>query len=293
MAGWAAAALVAAIACTPAPPPEPSPAPRDEFATVRATAEAAYQTGSQMLMQDDLERALVALNQAKVNDPDSRADIQAALDETVRRIQALPPPPTRTPIPTLTPLPDAPSPRPAISPVPSPGGGSRQVPSDYAIWRDAQGRFSVAAPREWNARSSPQVEFGKGVAGFGEPNGKAEVTVAVDAENQVPSAELYAARMDIAMERTFCTRMEGDVCRSTGYSLDALIPSFTADQPSLRRNYTTTRRDAFGREVVTKGFQLTVLKGRTPYVVTGTSAAADYPRFEATFDQILNSFSFK
>jgi hypothetical protein len=84
-----------AVACQPgsASPNQPTaePTQADPFAVVRATADAAYRAGRADLDRGQLEQALVELDQAKTNDPDNRQDIQQALDETIRRIQALPP----------------------------------------------------------------------------------------------------------------------------------------------------------------------------------------------------------
>lgn len=271
--------LASCLASTP--PPTPTPV-GDDFAVVRATAEAAYRSGVVLLDQGDLERALVTLNQARVNDPDERGDIKVALAEAVRRVQALPSTPTRTPIPTRTPEATN-APTPAIAtPTPGGSGGGRPTPpAGFALWQDSQGRFSLAAPADWTIRAAPESEFGRGVVGFRDPSGRADLTVAIDQEADVVSPELYAARMDLAMQR------------APGYALEAIVPSVTANQPSLRRNFTISGRDQSGREIAATGFQVALLRGRTPYIVAGSAPSTEFARFNRTFDQIVGTLSFR
>jgi hypothetical protein len=255
----------------------------DEFAVVRATAEAAFWTGRQQLDRGELEAALVSLDQARVNDPDNRQDIKEALDETIQRIQALPPAPTRTPVPASmsvaagTPVPVA---RP--TPIPTPDASSLpSTPAGFAVWADSQGRFVLAAPADWRIRGAPNAEFGSGVVGFRDPSGQAEIIVAVDSDTQAVSPELYAARMDIAMQGI------------RGYASEGIEFGIIARSPSLRRNFSVTQRDSTGREVTLRGFQVAVLNGKTPYILAASAPAVQYKQFERTFEQIVSTFSFR
>jgi hypothetical protein len=271
---------LALVGCqTRVPPPTPAPE-GSEFAGVRATAEAAYREGSAQLSRGELDLALASLDKAKMNDPDNRADIQTSLNETVRRIQALPTPPpaaTRTPVPSPTPFPTLPPGMLLPTPTPPPNSPLE----GFVRYLDPQGRFSVAAPAEWQQRQRPQVEFGEGIIGFRDPTGRAEVAVAFDPSTDVPSPELYAARMDLAMQTV------------PGYALVNAVPGVTANAPSLRRNFSLTQRDSTGRVTgELRGFQVTLLRGTVPFIISGTANGTEYRNFEGVFEQILGTFSF-
>lgn len=270
-----------AAACQTAPPVEPTPA-IDDFAGVRATAEASYQSGRQALEQGLLEEALVALDRANVNDPDRREDIQAALAETIRRIQALPPTPTRTAIPTRTP---APAFRPSItnSPVPDLTPAPMAQPSPppgFTTWSDPQGRFRIDVPTGWAVVSDPPAEFGNGLVAARSPDGRAEIVLSVDTGTQVVSPELYAAKMELAMQDL------------PGYALETIVPGTTSGSPSLRRNFTLTQRTADGQSVTARGFQVAVLRGKTPYVLTALAPSTAYASFQSAFEQAAASVAF-
>src|SRR6266849_509526 len=68
------------FACGPAAAPTPTPAAADAFAVVRATSQAAYQTGKGHLDRGEFLPACVDLDKAKVADPDNRPEIQQALE---------------------------------------------------------------------------------------------------------------------------------------------------------------------------------------------------------------------
>src|SRR5216683_5599418 len=72
------------FACGPAAAPTPTPAAADPFAVVRATSQAAYQTGKAHLDRGEFLAACVDLDRAKVADPDNRPEIQQALDEALQ-----------------------------------------------------------------------------------------------------------------------------------------------------------------------------------------------------------------
>lgn len=255
--------------------------PADDFASVRATAQAAYESGRQRLEKGELEAALVDLDQARLHDPDGRADIQAALDEAVRRLRERPRPPTRTPIPTRTPEPTQTPSAATLTPQPSTGPGAPRptVPEGYARWSDQQGRFSLAAPSAWQTQTAPPAEFGTGVVAFRDPSGQAEFSVAVDTNTQVASPELYAAKLDIAMQRI------------PGYAQEAIVPGLIGNTPTLRRDFSVSQRVG-GRETTATGFQVAVLRGRTPYILTATAPTDQFQRFSPTFEQMLDSFAF-
>ena len=67
------------FACAPGAALPPTPAAADPFAVVRATSQAAYQTGKAHLDSGEFLAACVDLDKAKVADPDNRPEIQQAL----------------------------------------------------------------------------------------------------------------------------------------------------------------------------------------------------------------------
>src|SRR6266851_4146157 len=72
------------FACAPAAVPASTPAAADPFAVVRATSQAAYQTGKAHLDRGEFLPACVDLDKAKVADPDNRPEIQQALEEALQ-----------------------------------------------------------------------------------------------------------------------------------------------------------------------------------------------------------------
>ena len=155
------------------------------------------------------------------------------------------------------------------------------MPASFTLFTDAQGRFTIAAPSDWQVIRTPPVEFGQGVVGFRDPTGRADLTVAIDSEARVPSPELYAARIDLAMQQL------------TGYALESVVPGQMADSASVRRNYSVTQRDSTGRAFEPRGFQVTLVRGVTTHVLTGAAPKGDYAAFDRVFSQILETLSFR
>ena len=264
---------------------------------VRATAEAAYESGKAHLDRQELEQALIDLDQAKTHDPDNRVDIQQALDETVRRFQTEPQPtatiapnsrPTVPPgstvgLPTRQPTPVA-TPRPAQAtqstrPAQATSTATLGQPV-LATWRDPRARFSIGAPRDWQAIEHPQVLAGSGVVEFHDASRHAEFDVAIDEAVQAVSPELYAAGLEIAMQQV------------PGYAVEQIQPGTTAGSPSIKRVFTLNQRDSSGNEVAARGFQVVVVRGSTPFILSGSAPADQYAHFAALFDQIVGSFMF-
>ncbi len=248
----------------------------DDFAVVRQRAEAAYVAGRQALERGDLEAALVSLDQAKVNDPDNRADIQAALDETLGRLRALPPTPAPVPA-TPGPAPTPARPDPA-SVAPTAGAAG---PPGLAVWTDPGQRFSVAAPPDWAVLAAPRAPFGTGAVGFRDPEGRSELVVAVDENAQAVSPELYAARMELAAGGT------------PGYALESVVPGTTAGVPSVRRTFVANQRDATGQSVAVRGFQVVLLRTGAAWVLAATAPVAQYARLAPVFEGVVSSFTFR
>ncbi|HEY3058147.1 MAG TPA: hypothetical protein VGL99_04140 [Chloroflexota bacterium] len=307
-------------ACGPAagrPTPQPT---ADPFAVVRATAQAAYQSGKALLDSGDVVRGCPLIDQAKTNDPDNRADIERDLERCLAAIAAAAPPtsavPTAVAKPALPTLPAAGVPTatsagaptaanaptaaaapttlarstaatpatqslPTAVAVPTSAATTTAAMSDMATYHDAQQRFSIAAPPEWSVVDQPQVLFGSGIVEFRDPSGRAALSVAVDSNGRAVSPELYAASMELAMQQ-----------QVPGYALDSVQPSTTAANPSVRRAFTFTQRDSSGRDLTTRAFQITVLRGTTPYIITASAPADQFQQLGAMFERMVDSFRF-
>src|SRR5712692_6441508 len=72
------------FACGPTAAPASTPVAADPFAVVRATSQAAYQSGKAHLDRGEYLPACVDLDKAKVADPDNRPDIQQALEDALQ-----------------------------------------------------------------------------------------------------------------------------------------------------------------------------------------------------------------
>jgi hypothetical protein len=287
------------LACGPSATPQPTAVAADPFAVVRATSQAAYQAGKDFLDRGDL-RGCPLIDAAKTTDPDNRPEIQQALERCLQAIAELPtataaPPPAQRTI-VLATLPAVPAAAPqstppavakptaAGSPVAAaqPTATRQAVPAQSLVaWRDPQGRFTISAPADWPKADTAQTLFGTGVVQFRDPSGQAEVDVAVDTATRVVSPELYAASMEITMQQ-----------QVPGYASEQVLPTATSNNPSIRRVFTFTQRDASGRDVQARGFQVTVLKGSTPYIISGSAPAEQFQQYGATFDQMVETFRF-
>jgi hypothetical protein len=300
------------FACGPAAAPTPTSSAADPFAVVRATSQAAYQTGKAHLDRGEFLPACVDLDKAKVADPDNRPEIQQALEAALQHCLTAVVEPTPAQrgnvvatlalvVPTVaaqgvsaTATPALPAPKPTAGAVVTPGttsgsaatlgpGATAQtIPAQALVaWRDPQGRFSLSAPADWVALPQPLALFGTAVVEFGDPSGRAELNVAVDTASKAVSPELYAATMEIAMQQ-----------QMPGYAGEQFVPGSTSGQPSVRRVFTFTQRDAAGRDHQARSFQVTVLKGSTPYIISGSAPAEQFQQYQPTFDQMVQTFRF-
>jgi hypothetical protein len=177
---------------------------------------------------------------------------------------------------TLQPVPAAASrPNGVASPV------SAAAANDLVTWNDPQGRFSLGVPADWTATPQPQSLFGTSVVQFRDPSDRAEVDLAVDTNARAVSPELYAASMELAMQQ-----------QVPGYATEQVLPGSTAGNPSVRRVFTFTQRDANGQDHQARAFQVTLVKGSTPYIIAGSSPAEQFQQFGPTFDRMVESFRF-
>jgi hypothetical protein len=310
------------FACGPTATSTPTPAAADPFAVVRATSQAAYQSGKAHLDSSEFLAACVDLDKAKVADPDNRPEIQQALEAALQHcltpvVEATPPQrgnvvatlalvvPTvaaqgaaaaATPAPPVA-KPTAPAPAalgatpgatpgqgvpPASGATASVGATPQAIPAQGLVpWRDPQGRFAISAPPDWVTLPQPMSLFGTAVVQLGDPSGRAELDVAVDTATKAVSPELYAATMEIAMQQ-----------QVPGYAGEQFVPGSASGQPSVRRVFTFTQRDATGRDLQARSFQVTVLKGSTPYIISGSAPAEQFQQYMPTFDQMVQSFRF-
>jgi hypothetical protein len=287
------------FACAPAAAPAPAtPVAEDPFAVVRATSQAAYQAGKTYLDQGDIVRGCPAIDTAKTNDPDNNPDIQRALDQCLAAIaSAVTDTPTAVPtasqrpivvatVPAVVGTPVAPAATAGGAQPASPLAGTSTQPSgsgqaaSLVAWHDPQGRFTIGAPSAWEMVDQPQPLFGTGVVEFRDPTGRAEIDVAV-ADSKAVSPELYAASMEIAMQQPM-----------PGYASEQVQPSSTAGQPSIRRVFTFMQRDSAGHDLTARAVQVAVLKGSTPYILSGSAPAEQFEQYSGTFDQMVDSFRF-
>jgi hypothetical protein len=291
------------FACGPAVAPAPTPVPADPFIVVRATSQAAYVSGKAHLDRGELPQALIDLDTAKTNDPDNRPEIEQALSQTISQLALQTPTaeptsvpraivvatvPAARPAPLVTPGPGATVPVVATGPTLLPGAGSTPgaVPlgagsTELVAWRDPQGRFTLSAPGDWARTQPPLSLFGTSVVQFRDPTIQAELDVAVDSPTRAVSPELYAATMELAMQQ-----------QVPGYAAEQTLPGSTAGNPSIRRVYTFTQRDAAGNDNQARGFQVAVVKGATPYLISGSAPADQFGSFSMTFDQMVETFRF-
>ncbi len=250
------AVLLAACASPPTPR-----ATDDPFAAVRERAQSDYQQGQQALARGDLEQALASFDQAAVNDPDRRQDIRAALDQTLQRIRAA------TPVVAVTP-----------TRAPATAAADPTPPVGMAAYDDPSGRFRLAVPRDWRTVASPRAAFGTGVVAFASPDGTAELLVSADQSAEAISPELYAAKMELAMEK------------APGYALQALVPETSAGGPAIRRTFTVRQQGTAGVEQVEAAFQLVLLRGSTPWVLEASAPADRFSTVAPTLDAMAASF---
>jgi hypothetical protein len=148
-------------------------------------------------------------------------------------------------------------------------------------WSDPQGRFSIGMPAGWSRADSPQSLVGTGVVEFHDPSGRAQVDVAVDSSARAVSPELYAVSLELAMQH-----------QVPGYASEQIVPSTIAGNPAVQRVFTFNQRDDAGQNHQARGFQTAIVKGSTPYLISGTAPADQYQQFGPTFDQIVESFRF-
>ena len=103
----------------------------------------------------------------------------------------------------------------------------------------------------------------------------------MDSATRAVSPELYTAGVELAMRQ-----------QVPGYASEQVLPGTTAGNPSVRRVFTFTQRDASGQDHQARAFQLTIVKGSTPYVISGSAPAEQYQQFSPAFDRIVESFRF-
>jgi hypothetical protein len=77
-----------------------------------------------------------------------------------------------------------------------------------------------------------------------------------------------------------------------GYAGEQVFPGGTAGLPSVRRVFTFTVKDSAGHDLQVRSFQVTVLKGSTPYIISGSTPTEQFQQYRPTFDQMVESFHF-
>lgn len=259
-------ALEQALSRCLTPPPEPTAAQASAqqrtivVATVVAGASTALATGATITPAAAAQTALAGLAQATPTAPTATPAVQAATS-------------TRAAAGTSTTA--------AAGTSTDAAAAGNASPTALVQWNDPQGRFSIGAPADWARADQPAALVGTGVVGFHDTRGRAEADVAVDAATHAVSPELYAASLELAMQQ-----------QVPGYASEQIVPGTTAGTPSVRRVFTFMQRDASGQDHQARGFQVTIVKGSTPYIISGSAPAEQYEQYSATFDRIVGSFRF-
>ena len=281
LASLTATLAYASIACSQSRAPVVETPGADDFAQVRATSQAYFQSGSAALAAGDAALALVLLDRADTFDPDNRAEIKQAVAQAAATVRAFTPVPTRTLIPTPTREPNA-TPQAVFG---SATAGPSPTPTELpgtTVWTDPVGRFRASYPPGWTVQNDPPVIFGRGVVSFKDPSGLAEFAVGLDENAQAVSPELYAAKMDLFMQEQL----------KEAYASESILPGNVGSSPSLRRNFTVIQRTPNGAPINTRAFQVAVVRGSSAYVLYGSAPAASWPMFGAQLEQIAGSFRF-
>jgi hypothetical protein len=173
------------------------------------------------------------------------------------------------------------APTPAAAAATPPPTTNASAATALTTWRDPQGRFSIGAPQDWARVDQPPTLVGTGVVEFHDASNRAELDVSVDSATRAVSPELYAASLELAMQR-----------QVPGYASEQIVPGTIAGSPSIRRVFTFTQRDASGQDHQARGFQLVVVRGSTPYLISATSPTELFDQFSPTFNDMVDSFRF-
>jgi hypothetical protein len=165
----------------------------------------------------------------------------------------------------------------------SPGSAAAAAAAPLVAWRDPQGRFSLSAPADWATAEHVQALFGvgTGLVQFRDPSGRARLDVAVDSAASAVSPELYSASLELALQQ-----------QVPGYAAELTQEATIGGSPSLRRVFTFTQRNAAGQDHQARGFQLTLVNGSTPYLISGSAPADQFASAGPTLDQMAESFRF-
>jgi hypothetical protein len=321
------------VACQPqASGPAAEPTQADPFAVVRATADAAYRAGRTDLDRGQLQQALVELDQAKTNDPDNRPEIQQALDETIRRIQALPPatetaitggaaagalvtPPAAAQTQAVRPS----APQGQSSPAPTaaeqagaPAQSARATPPGGPAGAPPQSGPTTPPVGQPGAAGPTGTPGAAGLVTWRDPQGRFSIGGPTGWETVNAPPVMFGtgvvgfrdpggqAELDVAVDTTtravspelYAASMELAMQQVPGYALDSVQPGTTAGNPSVRRVFSQTRQDADGRDYTARGFQLAIVRGSTAYIVSAFAPAQRYAEFGSTFERVLDSLAF-
>jgi hypothetical protein len=236
----------------------------DDFAVVRQKADAGFQRGKTAFEQGKFDQALIELDQASMNDPDKRQDIQDLLRRTVdairQRDQA-----QSAPVVAGTPAPAG----------PAPTVGPREGFDSFAD--DANG-VALLVPHGWSKTASPQSEVGQGVVQFADPSGATRFTIARDMPAQPISPELYAATIE--------TRMQS----LPGYASEQVQMTSVGMLPAVKRLFSLNGKSPSGKESSVRALQTVIGHGRTMFVLTAESGTSQFDGFKPQFQTMTDSF---
>jgi hypothetical protein len=253
------------------PVPEPStqvvvlPEGADPYAAVRARAQEAFDRGKAFHEQGDLDRALIELDTASVNDPDKRADIQELLNRTVEAIRvrdtgpaataaAMPSPSPSTPLPTIV----------------ARGG--------FGTYSDVTKGVVLLVPDGWKRTEDPEPAFGtEGLVEFADQSGEARFVLSSDSAAGT-SPELYAATLETRMKEV------------PGYVGEQAQLVTVGTLPGARRLFSIPGKSPAGRQETVRVLQTIVGSGARVFILTAESSADKFDSFRETFETMSGTF---
>ena len=330
MLAWLGAGLglaVLTLACGPSTSPaQPSPS-ADAFAVVRATSQAAYQSGQAALARGDYLQACVDLDTAKTTDPDNRPEIQQALEQALTRCL--------TPPPAATSPPAAAQQRTLVVATIAAGVGSGlggtpaaaltgvatvvAPPLNIATTTEGGSPSSVnitTLPRSSTSATGSQTAVASADAtlvNWNDPQGRFSIGAPADWTTTSQPPTLVGngivqfhdpsgrAEMDVAVDSSsqavsperYAAKLELAMQQQVlGYAGEQVVPGNTSGSPSIERVFTFNQKDASSQDHQVRGLQVVVVKGSTPYIISASAPAEQYQQFSSTFDRILASFKF-
>jgi hypothetical protein len=145
----------------------------------------------------------------------------------------------------------------------------------FQTFEDADKRFRVEYPVEWQQIEWPEAEAGVGVVGFKSASGRATFVASLDVQRQSVSPELYAAHLETQMSTL------------PGYQLETAGPLLLNGVPALRRRFTVQRPGELEQFTTA---QVVVGRRAWMFILTASAPSGEFARTDAIFNRMINSF---